>query len=296
MIASSIVRLFVFALSILGGTRAPASPAAELYAADSSFGAAASASSLRDALATMLAEDAVMPDRVHGTFADGRAAVLEAVLRDTLWRDGRVSWQPVRAGVSADGEHGLTLGVMQLTTARGSSHRFKYIAYWVRGRDGWRARVWRRSPAAEGMLVTDGVAPWEPRSPAMALAGEALRRAQDELSGMERRFSDSAAQIGIGPAFLAFGADDAWHVGSPADADFTRGNAAIARAVQGDAPAGTSPVTWSAERAVVASSGDLGVTLGYIVPVTARPDGSRPRFPFFTIWRREASGWKYIAE
>jgi hypothetical protein len=55
-------------------------------------------------------------------------------------------------------------------------------------------------------------------------------------------------------------------------------------------------VTWSADRALVATSGDLGVTLGYIVPVTARPDGSRPRFPFFTIWRREASGWKYIAE
>lgn len=297
-------------------TGAPADPASALFTADSTLGAAAHARSAHDALAAMLAADAVMPDPARSGFAEGRAAVLEAVLRDTLFRDGRLSWQPVRAGISADGRHGLTIGVMQLTTARGQTRRFKYLAYWVRGAEGWQARVWRRvpvtasvttpvttpaatpaaAPAAEGSVATGASAPWLPRSTALALEGESLQRAQAELAGMEQRFSDSASEVGIGPAFLAFGADDAWHVGSPTDAGFTRGNAAIARAVQGDAPAGTSPVTWSADRALVAASGDLGVTLGYIVPVTARPDGSRPRFPFFTIWRREASGWKYIAE
>ena len=46
--------------------------------------------------------------------------------------------------------------------------------------------------------------------------------------------------------------------------------------------------------ALVASSGDLGVTVGYI----RTKDGSRPPVPFFTVWRRDspASPWRYIAE
>lgn len=308
MIAFNVLQVLVLGAGLVAQVFVGSAPdrhaAAALFTADSALGAAASARGVRDALTAMLAADVVMPDPARGSFAEGRAAVLEAALRDTLFRDGRITWQPVRAGISGDGRHGLTIGVMQLTTASGQSRRFKYLAYWVRGAEGWQARVWRRvpvsapaaAPAAEGSAATDACAPWLPRIAALALADESLQRAQAELAGMERRFSDSAAESGIGPAFLAFGADDAWHVGSPADAGFTRGNAAIARAVQGDAPAGTSPLTWSADRALVAVSGDLGVTLGYIVPVTARPDGSRPRFPFFTIWRREASGWKYIAE
>jgi hypothetical protein len=60
---------------------------------------------------------------------------------------------------------------------------------------------------------------------------------------------------------------------------------------------GVSPVSWAPERVIVASSGDLGVTIGWITrnsPEQNRP----PRNPFFTIWRRAnaSAPWRYIAE
>lgn len=276
----------------------PDAPAAALLAADSALGAAAASRDVAAALAAMLADDAVMPDPARAGFAEGRDAVVAAVLRDTLHQRGRIAWEPVRAGVSGDGRHGVTIGLLRLSTAQGETRHFKYLAYWVRGDAGWQARVWRRVPAATPSPggQTGRAEPWLPQVAPVTLAGDALAHAQHELAGMEQRFSDAAGRQGIGPAFLAFGAADAWHLGSPAEAGFTRGNAAIADAVQGQAPPGTSPVTWSADRALVAGSGDLGVTFGFIVPVAARSDGSRPRFPFFTVWRREAGGWKYIAE
>ena len=50
---------------------------------------------------------------------------------------------------------------------------------------------------------------------------------------------------------------------------------------------------WAPDRVIVASSGDLGVTIGMI----HRNDKSAS-FPFFTIWRRGSpmESWKYIAE
>jgi hypothetical protein len=62
-------------------------------------------------------------------------------------------------------------------------------------------------------------------------------------------------------------------------------------------PATVSPVSWSADRAIVASSGDLGVTFGFIRPKAAAAEGARGT-PFFTIWRRADAKdrWRYIAE
>jgi hypothetical protein len=58
-------------------------------------------------------------------------------------------------------------------------------------------------------------------------------------------------------------------------------------------------VVWSADRAIVATSGDLGVTLGTIRQKAPGADGKTPPgAPFFTIWRRAdaKSPWRYIAE
>ncbi len=293
----------------------PATAAAELLDADRRLGREASTRDFGDAFAALLAEDAIMPAPALGGFAEGREAILGLLLRDTLNLTSRVEWTPARAGVSADGTQGLTIGTMRVTRADGRRADYKYLAYWIR-RDGrWQVRVWRRvpraaertdastaagNPAASAQQEGEGssvVAPWLPRVAAQTFRDAAAHaQAQRELQGMEQIFSDSAARIGIGPAFAALGADDAWHLGAPTEAGFNRGNAVIAQAVQGNAPAGTSPVTWSAERAILAPSGDLGVTLGYIVPNAPAPDGSRRPFPFFTIWRRDASGWKFIAE
>ena len=51
--------------------------------------------------------------------------------------------------------------------------------------------------------------------------------------------------------------------------------------------------------AVVASSGDLGISFGYIRPNGKPPDGAPPQgSPFFTIWHRASptAPWRYIAE
>jgi hypothetical protein len=46
---------------------------------------------------------------------------------------------------------------------------------------------------------------------------------------------------------------------------------------------------------LVAASGDLGITFGYIRSTT---DKDQPPAPFFTIWRRASTAepWRYIAE
>jgi hypothetical protein len=57
-----------------------------------------------------------------------------------------------------------------------------------------------------------------------------------------------------------------------------------------------SPLSWAPDHVVVASSGDLGVTIGFIDQND--PTAMPRRFPFFTVWRRESpSGrWLYVAE
>ena len=97
------------------------------------------------------------------------------------------------------------------------------------------------------------------------------------------------------------------NMGSPAAPDFVHGNAAIADFVSTGLAPTASPFTWSADDALAASSGDLGVTFG-IIHQNGAPAGAQAGAPagepaaagyaFFTIWRREspAAPWKYIAE
>ena len=57
------------------------------------------------------------------------------------------------------------------------------------------------------------------------------------------------------------------NLGGAAAAGFVLGNDAIAQLVQGDAPITEGRVNGSAESALAASSGDLGVTFGFISPM-----------------------------
>lgn len=92
------------------------------------------------------------------------------------------------------------------------------------------------------------------------------------------------------------------NLGGAAIAGFVLGNDAIAKLVQGSAPITEGRVHWSAESAIVASSGDLGVTFGFIEPNSPAPNaaaaGATAGIPFFTIWRRAGPNapWRYVAE
>jgi hypothetical protein len=88
------------------------------------------------------------------------------------------------------------------------------------------------------------------------------------------------------------------NMGGPDDAAFVIGAEAIGKSVGAGQPTDSSPVTWPAESAIVASSGDLGITIGYIRPKAAAGGPAPAPIPFFTIWRRAnpSAPWRYIAE
>ena len=242
----------------------------------------------------MFHDDVIMPIP-GGSFARGRAAAIEAMRANPFNRASRVEWAPIRGGVSADGRHGFTFGFMTQLGTNGDTRLAKYLAYWVRTSRGWLVAAYKRAPRPEGAVSLAVIPPALPsRFVAPNRDPRRVRALRDGLRQAERAFSDEARQIGLGAAFRRNGSDDAMNMGE--GAGFTFGANNIGAAIGGDAP--PSPVHWSADDALVASSGDLGVTFGLIrrngPPVEGRPAASS----FFTIWRRARpeDPWRYIAE
>lgn len=285
-----------------GAAAAQPSPAAEgetLLAADKAFAAAAAKTDAVTALTAMFAPDVVMPGP-PGTLHRGLAAVTASLRANPDNVEGRVEWTPIRVGLSADGQHGFTFGYMTLRRKDGSAMPLKYMAYWVKGAAGWRAAGYKRARRPEGEVATTPMAPLLPASivPVKHDAAhlEALRRG---LSDAERAFSDDAQKVGLGAAFTKWGSDTAVNMGGPNTAGYVVGAAAIGKNVGAGAPGPTSPVEWSTDVALVASSGDLGISFGYIRPNGKPPEGAPPNgTPFFTIWHRPSATapWRYIAE
>ncbi len=266
-----------------------------LLAADRAFAAsAASAATPVDAVAAMFDAEIVLP--AGPTLAVGREAALTALRAVPAWQTGNVSWRPVRGGVSADGTQGFTYGYLTVTAGPPERRERKYLAYWVRRQDGWRVVAWRQSPREAGE-PTPGLQP--PALPAFAAAPSVdaaqTARHQASLAAAEQALSDRAQQVGLASAFRDYGRPDAVNLGTPGAA-FVPGADTIA-AGMGNSTA-PSPLRWSTERSVVASSGDLGVSLGLIHRNQPPTDGSPASFAFFTIWKRDAPDgeWRYIAE
>jgi len=276
----------------------PAEVAHSLLAADRAFAAAGATRDMRSAMTPMFANGVMMP-RPTGGFAVGKADVLAALLASPGASASRVTWQPVRAGVSADGMHGFTFGYMMQQSADGIRVPFKYLAYWVRDAGVWRVMAYRRGRAPGPASDTAMMAPALPAR-LVAAGGEvaALTRIRRDLMNAENSFSARAQAVGLGRAFAEFGSSDAVNMGGPQSVQFVVSAANIAQHVGGTDQT-ASPVTWSADTAIVASSGDLGVTFGIIRPKNPAP-GSAPGAgtPFFTIWRRASptAPWRYIAE
>jgi ketosteroid isomerase-like protein len=269
----------------------------ELLAADRAFSAASANTDLVSGLSAMFADDVVIP-MPPGQFVNGKTAVVDALRTNADNLTSKTEWTPVRGGVSADGRHGFTFGYMTIHRGDGTDLPLKYLAYWVKQRGGWRVAAYKRSRAnaAPGSLAP--VAPALPeRIVAPTTDVAAIERARKSLDGAERAFSDEAQKIGLGPAFVRFGSADAINLGSPDHATVVTGSTKIGEMVgEGLAP-NVSPVTWAPERVIVASSGDLGVTIGWITRTSAEQNRP-PRNPFFTIWRRAnaSAPWTYIAE
>ena len=280
-----------------GAAPSPVAAAQELLAADRAFGADARSRDGVTALAAMFDDSIVLPVQLR--FAEGKDAAVAALRENPQNAASRLEWAPIRGGVSADGQHGFTFGFMTQRVGD-STHTVKYLAYWVRRDEGWRVLTYRRRRAAQGPRRMEMMEPSLPTAwvaPSRDAATLAAHRAS--LAAAEKAFSDSAQVVGLQSAFEGFGLPDAVNLGGATASDFVVGSPAIGRAVGAGSAGQPSPVSWSADHgAVVASSGDLGVTFGYIRPNAA--DSRRPAggSPFFTIWRRTSpsSPWRYVAE
>ena len=295
----SILTACVIDLSISGAglarSRVPAIAQLEtLIAADrklsGTFDLADDASTITSLLTEDVALFAIPVPGLARTKADARQALGEA------FGPGQsvVTTAPIRAGLSSDGTQGFSYGFMNV--GRDKLKLGKYVAYWVRSAAGWRVAAFKWVPRPEGTVSTGRREPALPTKFA-ALARDDFAREQyrTSLDATERQFSADAQAMGIGRAFRKYGSGDAMNVGG--EADFTFGNDAIAEAQGGDAAKG-SPVRWAPDGVLVSSSGDLGVTFGYLDRNGPTPPGRLTRIPFFTIWRRAApkNEWRYVAE
>jgi ketosteroid isomerase-like protein len=286
---------------VSGASQSPASsPSAavdELLGTDRGFSAASATLDVIAGLSAMFADDVVMPTPA-GQFAEGKAKAVEALRANPDNATSRVAWTPLRGGISADGQHGFTFGLMTVTRADNSKVPLKYLSYWVKGPGGWRVVAYKRGRAPEDPAST---APLPPSLPPAFVAptsdAAAIGRHRESLAEAERAFSKDAQSIGLGPAFARYGRADAANMGGPNVPGFVVGAEAIAKTVSGGDSSPTSPLSWGPDTVIVASSGDLGVSIGMIR--RNKPEPNLPSaFPFFTVWRRDTvkDPWRYIAE
>jgi len=275
----------------------PEVAAARLLEADRAYAASAAHRPAVDAIAAMFAEDVTVP-APGNVFVEGKPQAIESLQANPDNLTSRVRWTPIRAGISADGQHGFTFGYMTATKADGGTVDLKYLAYWVKGAGGWRVAAYRRRPRPAGEVSMAVMPPSLPSAMVAPTTDAAvIGRHATSLAAAEQAFSDEAQTLGIGPAFVKYGRPDAVHMGGPASPGFVVGSEAIGRDVGGDTPPNTSPVEWNADRVLVASSGDLGITFG-MIRIRKPQSGGASAVPFYTIWRRDGPGlpWRYIAE
>ena len=281
-----------------GPQRTAESVVSELLAADRAFARASAQTDVVSGLSAMFADDVTILFPGRG-IVRGRDAALAVLRSNPDNASSTFDWSPIRGGVSADGQHGFTFGCMTMRGPGAATQPHKYLAYWIRGAAGWRVAVsrWRRS--AEGNCTPASMPPALPGRmvPVNADTAEVAAFARS-LADAERAFSDEAQRIGLSAAFARYGSPDAVNMGSATDSGFVVGADAIGRAVGGSGPTDSSPVEWSADRVLVASSGDLGVTIGMIRVHARTGEAAPPPIPFFTVWRRSSTTepWRYVAE
>jgi ketosteroid isomerase-like protein len=270
----------------------------ELLRTDREFSRKGAQSDLAVAISAMFAPDVAM--LAPGQFARGVEAARAELTANPDNTGARAEWYPIRGGISADAQHGFTFGYMTIQRANKTRVRAKYVAYWIKQPEGWRVVVYKRARAADAEVPLEVMPPSLPVK-LMAVSTDAalIRNYRDSLDATERAFSDEAQKIGLAAAFANYGHADAVNVGPPTDPAFVKGAEAIGRAVSGGSTSTDPGLSWAPDNVIVASSGDLGVTLGMIRVRTLGPDGKlRPPIPFITIWRRATSqaAWRYIAE
>jgi ketosteroid isomerase-like protein len=291
----------VLALAVVPAfvTRQAATPrqvADELLAADRAFSAASAKTDLVTGLSAMFAADVLMPN--PNGIAAGVSEAVASLKTNPVNAGAKIEWTPARVSISGDGRHGFTAGFMTMHRADGTSAPLKYLSYWEKIPEGWRVLAYKRGQAKDAppAMAVSYVLPKQIVEPAKDVA--LIERHRQSLADAETAFSNEAQKIGTGAAFIKYGSSDAINLGGAAAPTFLLGNEAIGASVGAGEPP-TSRIHWGPDvKTIVAASGDFGVTIGHIFPNAPGADGKpQPGRPFFTIWRRDASGaWRYVAE
>lgn len=285
-------------LPMFGNAQSDKSPAEALFQHDQELGGRGL--SAEAALDALFADQVMVPLRRTGGFAKTKSEAVQALVGGPFAANQSLAWQPIRAGVSADGTRGFSAGYQTIKNSEGQVTRGKYLAFWKSNDGAWNVYAYRVIPAPSGTPPITRWPNWASADKSVLASDQSEHAAT--LRAAEQAFSDRAQIIRLGPAFAEFGQEDSLNLGGPADIGIVKGSKAIGALVGAGEPAEGSSVYWAADAAVdVADSGDLGVTFGFI-RIHPGPDGDGnkvpPPIPFFTVWARAdaAQGWRYIAE
>lgn len=197
----------------------------------------------------------------------------------------RLQWASEHGEVSADSTVGFTWGMLAAAPQRGGPIRFgRYLAGWRREGGAWKltAMAWIGVHRPDSTVVPAGLATGAP--------ADGIPASARGPADADRAFAARGKGAGAPVAFDEFAAADA--IG------FSPGELAIGpRAIRDSFGPGGAQAEWIWGPVVAdaAASGDLGWTIGEATiraPGAAEPSRSK----YLTLWRREGTSWKYVAD
>jgi ketosteroid isomerase-like protein len=200
-----------------------------------------------------------------------------------------LTWFPIYADVSRDGDLGYTTGPFEFRQNAGDkpARTGYYMTIWKRQADGqWKAvidqGIGTPPPTATAADLQFG-------APAPAPDKAAAPAPPDALLNSDREFALAATKQGAGAAYSVYAADE---LRLYRDGQFPLVGKAAARSIF--AVAGN--LSWQPAKAEVARSGDLGYTYG--LAVWKAPDAAKvDYFNYVRLWKRQADGaWRVVFE
>jgi ketosteroid isomerase-like protein len=267
----------------------------ELLRADLARADTVSRRGLPEGLSASLTDDVVYL-RGGLSMIRGREAARAIIAAESLSAPFAVRWQPVRAEASRDGRSGYSYGYTIVSAASASAPSIRidrYIAFWRKLPVGWRiaayAETYGAPPAA--LSLPDAAASSVLTDLPMARASGAL----EAIRAADSDFSRDATKFGTGEAFGRYAAENAQIFSAPGE--FISGPNAITESF--GPPTGNSSLVWHPVHGEVASSGDLGYTVGNAVLNAVREDGAKiVNFSkYLTVWKKQRDGsWRYVVD
>lgn len=247
--------------------------------------------------ALLAADVAYLRGGVPTVYGRDAARAVLAAGRDTATE--AYQWDPLGGGISRDGRSGYTFGVTAVAAIeKGAAPRLqlsRYIAFWTRAAGGpWRisayAEIGRDDERPSGLAIP---VRWS-TPPQASLTTDPVPELED-LRRTDAMFSAAGSREGVAAAFGAWAAPDAILF---AGSEVVSGPAAIREYF---ASTMGSSLAWQPVHAGVASSGDLGFTVGDWVSTGRRPNGAIfQRFgKYLTIWRKQGDGggsWRFVID